>query len=140
MKTLAKVLAFCLAFGTIGGLANAQAAPAPKPLPIHAPSFTTGPKLPTRPCPEDDAATRNCYWDAAKMGNGKGHSYIVDARGKVIYLNPALNNEAKRRAFTVSKQRAGWEYWGVVFGHQLCWAKVGDTSYIHCFDGFRETS
>ncbi|MGW7434697.1 hypothetical protein [Streptomyces sp. NPDC054849] len=98
------------------------------------------PKLPTRPCPEDDGTAKNCYWDAAQLGNGKGHSYIVDARGKLIYLDPKLNNPSARLKFARQKQAAGWEFWGAVWGHQLCWAKVGDTSYIHCFDGFRETS
>ncbi|MFF7252423.1 hypothetical protein [Streptomyces microflavus] len=98
------------------------------------------PKLPTKACKDDDSNSVNCYWDAAKRGNGKGYSYYVTAKGQVVYLNPKLNNEAARTKFARAKKSAGWENWGEVFGHRLCWAKVGDTSYIQCFDGFRETS
>ncbi|QNE75299.1 hypothetical protein F0344_12345 [Streptomyces finlayi] len=97
-------------------------------------------KLPTKACKDDDSSSVNCYWDAAKRGNGKGYSYYVTAKGQVVYLNPKLNNEAARTKFARAKKAAGWENWGEVFGHRLCWAKVGDTSYIQCFDGFRETS
>ncbi|ATI18850.1 hypothetical protein SEA_DIANE_66 [Streptomyces phage Diane] len=95
--------------------------------------------LPTRPC-ADDGDDRNCYWDAAKRGNGKGYSYYVDRAGNVTYLDPKLNDPAKRRAWKQKNEKAGREYWGTVWGHRLCWAKVGDTSYIYCFDGHRETS
>ncbi|MFF3015847.1 hypothetical protein [Streptomyces sp. NPDC057939] len=98
------------------------------------------PKLPTKACKDDDSSSVNCYWDAAKRGNGKGYSYYVTAKGQVVYLNPKLNDEAARTKFARAKKAAGWENWGEVFGHRLCWAKVGDTSYIQCFDGFRETS
>ncbi|AOQ26964.1 hypothetical protein KGH01_gp73 [Streptomyces phage Lorelei] len=97
-------------------------------------------KLPTRACPDDDSESINCFWDAGRMGNGKGYSYWVDVNGKVTYLDPKLNDPVKRKAFVLAKKKAGWDYWGVVWGHRLCYAKVGDTSYIHCFDGFRETS
>ncbi|MFE4451452.1 hypothetical protein [Streptomyces sp. NPDC056796] len=103
-------------------------------------TYYATPKLPTKPCAEDGPSSKNCYWDAAKRGNGKGYSYVVDARGQVTYLNPKLNDKTARAKFAAAKKRAGWEFWGVVFGHQLCWAKVGDTSRIVCFDGFRETS
>jgi hypothetical protein len=95
--------------------------------------------LPTRPC-ADDSDDKNCYWDAAKRGNGKGYSYYVDRSGKVTYLNPKLNDPAKREAWAKTNKAAHREYWGTVWGHRLCWAKVGDTSYIYCFDGHRETS
>ncbi|MFF8845523.1 hypothetical protein ACF08N_22845 [Streptomyces sp. NPDC015127] len=152
MKTSTKVLLFILALGLLGGLANrneAEASPSPKPLPISAKVKVKLPaavkvappsKLPTRPCAEDDSTSRDCFWDAARRGNGKGYSYWVDAQGRVTYLDPKLNDEIKRRLFALGKQAAGWEYWGVVWGHQLCYAKVGDTSLIQCFDGFRETS
>ncbi|MFJ7414665.1 hypothetical protein ACIQWZ_28275 [Streptomyces sp. NPDC098077] len=97
-------------------------------------------KLPTRPCSDDNAITRSCYWDAAKMGNGKGHSYVVDAQGNVIYLNPKLNQQDARLKFNDVQSRAGKEHWGTVDGHRFCWAKVGDTSYIQCFDGYKTTS
>lgn len=138
-----KIVLAVLAVALIGSAVDnrqAQAKPqVPRSIPAASWSATT-PKLPTRPCPDDDTESRNCYWDAAKRGNGKGYSYYVDARNKVTYLNPKLNNQAARNAFALSKKRAGWEYWGVVFGHRFCWAKVGNTSYIQCFDGFRETS
>ncbi|QFG10734.1 hypothetical protein SEA_ANIMUS_66 [Streptomyces phage Animus] len=153
MKLTAKILAFVVALGVLGGLANrneAEAAPSPKPLPISSkvkfsklpPAVYVAPfgKLPTRPCTEDDTTSRNCFWDAARQGNGKGYSYWVDAKGRLTYLDPKLNNETKRKLFALGKQAAGWEHWGVVWGHQLCYAKVGDTSLIHCYDGFRETS
>ncbi|MGW0861270.1 hypothetical protein [Streptomyces sp. NPDC002611] len=136
MKKSTKIVLALVAVVTFGGLISepsASASPSPK-------TTQAAPSLPTRACPEDGIASRNCYWDAAKRGNGKGYSYFVDRGGKVTYLNPKLNDEAKRKAFATTKEKAGWEYWGVVFGHQFCWAKVGDTSYIECFDGFRETS
>ncbi|MEU5446910.1 hypothetical protein [Streptomyces californicus] len=103
---------------------------------------TVGPllKLPTRPCSDDNTITRSCYWDAAKMGNGKGYSYVVDAQGNVIYLNPKLNKQDARLKFNNIQSRAGKEHWGTVDGHRFCWAKVGDTSYIQCFDGYKTTS
>lgn len=153
MKLSTKTLLVALTLGVLGGLANrteAEAAPSPRPIPISAkvsvaklpPAVKVAPltKLPTRPCTEDDTTSRNCFWDAARQGNGKGHSYWVDAQGRLTYLDPKLNNETKRKLFALGKQAAGWEHWGVVFGHQLCYAKVGDTSYIRCYDGFRETS
>jgi hypothetical protein len=89
--------------------------------------------LPAKVC-ADDHDDRNCYWD------GAGPAYIVDRAGKVTYLNPKLNDPAKRKAWTLKNKAAHREYWGTVWGHRLCWAKVGDTSYIYCFDGHRETS
>ncbi|WP_432078696.1 hypothetical protein [Streptomyces sp. YPW6] len=97
-------------------------------------------KLPTRPCSDDNTITRSCYWDAAKMGNGKGYSYVVDVQGNVIYLNPKLNKRDARLKFNNIQSRAGKEHWGTVDGHRFCWAKVGDTSYIQCFDGYKTTS
>ncbi|WAB08771.1 hypothetical protein SEA_ANDRIS_67 [Streptomyces phage Andris] len=153
MKLITKTVAVLLAVGVVGGLANrteAEATPTPRPLPVASqakisklpPTVSVAPltKLPTKPCTEDDTTSRDCFWDAARQGNGKGHSYWVDAKGRLTYLDPKLNNETKRKLFALGKQAAGWEHWGVVFGHQLCYAKVGDTSLIHCFDGFRETS
>jgi hypothetical protein len=106
----------------------------PKALATH-----TVPSLPTRPC-QDDFDDRNCFWDAGKRGNGKGYSYWVDRAGNVTYLDPKLNSPAKRKAWETANKAAKRTYWGTVWGHRLCWAKVGDTSYIYCFDGFRETS
>ncbi|AKY03605.1 hypothetical protein SEA_IZZY_73 [Streptomyces phage Izzy] len=125
-----------LAGAVIDSNETAKAAPQPvKPKVSY-----VAPKLPTKPCPDDDSESKDCYWDAAQQGNGKGYSYWVDRNGKVTYLNPKLNDPIKRKAFVLAKKKAGWDYWGVVWGHRLCYAKVGDTSYIHCFDGFRETS
>ncbi|WDS51783.1 hypothetical protein SEA_TRIUMPH_69 [Streptomyces phage Triumph] len=155
MKTSTKVLLSVLGLSLLGNLANhneAKAAPNPKPAAIVVeakpkvsklpPAVKVAPltKLPTRPCTEDDTVSRDCFWDAARRGNGQGHSYWVDAQGRLTYLDPKLNNETKRKLFALGKQAAGWEHWGVVFGHQLCYAKVGDTSLIRCYDGFRETS
>ncbi|ANT41077.1 hypothetical protein BI024_gp73 [Streptomyces phage Nanodon] len=120
--------------------AASQAKPAAAAKPLTPGASVKPVQLPTTPCPDDDSESKNCYWDAAQTGNGKGYSYWVDAKGHVTYLDPKLNNELKRKAFAKAKIKDGWEYWGVVFGHRMCWAKVGDTSYIHCFDGFRETS
>jgi hypothetical protein len=106
---------------------------------VESVAATSPASLPTRPC-ADDSDDKNCYWDAAKRGNGKGYSYYVDRSGKVTYLNPKLNDPAKREAWVKTNKAAHREYWGTVWGHRLCWAKVGDTSYIHCFDGHRETS
>jgi hypothetical protein len=89
--------------------------------------------IPTRQC-ADDHDDRNCYWD------GAGPAYYVDRAGNVTYLNPKLNDPAKRAAWTKTNKAAHREYWGTVWGHRLCWARVGDTSYIYCFDGHRETS
>ncbi|MCX5236210.1 hypothetical protein OG824_13465 [Streptomyces prunicolor] len=96
--------------------------------------------VPKAPCSEDDATSRNCYWDAAKRGNGKGYSYVVDVRGNVIYLNPKLNDHAARQKFNAAQREAGKEWWGTVDGHRFCWAKIGDTSYVTCFDGYKTTS
>lgn len=35
------------------------------------------------PCEYEDS--RNCYWDAGRMGNGVGNSF-VDLRGKAFYV------------------------------------------------------
>ncbi|MFE9925177.1 hypothetical protein ACFYQA_27465 [Streptomyces sp. NPDC005774] len=101
--------------------------------------YVPTPVLPTRPC-RDDSDDRNCYWDAAKRGNGKGYSYWVDRAGNVKYLDPKLNSPAKRKAWKQENQKLKREYWGTVWGHRLCWAKVGNTTYIYCFDGHRETT
>ncbi|MFJ3775253.1 hypothetical protein ACIPX0_26520 [Streptomyces sp. NPDC090075] len=97
-------------------------------------------KLPTRPCSEDNTVVRSCYWDAAKVGNGRGYSYVIDAHGNVVYLNPKLNDQAARLKFNEAQAEAGKDHWGTYDGHQFCWAKVGDTSYVTCFDGYKATS
>ncbi|AGM12249.1 hypothetical protein ZEMLYA_74 [Streptomyces phage Zemlya] len=124
--------------GAVVDSTERNAAAAPQPVPPKA--VAVAPKLPTTPCPDDDSESKNCFWDAGRQGNGAGYSYWVDKAGKVTYLDPKLNDPVKRKAFVLAKKKAGWDYWGVVWGHRLCYAKVGDTSYIHCFDGFRETS
>ncbi|AUG87254.1 hypothetical protein KGG77_gp14 [Streptomyces phage Omar] len=96
--------------------------------------------LPTRPCSEDNTVVRDCYWDAAQRGNGKGYSYYITRSGSVVYLNPKLNDETARLKFNQAQAKAGKEHWGTVDGHQFCWAKVGDTSYITCFDGYKTTT
>lgn len=121
--------------------ASPAAKPSPKPVAVpvavkYVPVF----HVPTRPCSDDDANTRNCYWDAAKRGNGKGYSYYVDRTGNVNYLNPKLNDRAKRDAWKRKNKAAHREYWGTYDGHQLCYATVGDTSYVYCFDGYKTTT
>ncbi|KPC89529.1 hypothetical protein ADL35_02265 [Streptomyces sp. NRRL WC-3753] len=96
--------------------------------------------LPTRPCTDDGTVDYACYWDAATMGNGEGSSYVVDDRGHVIYLDPRLNGTAERVAFNDRQAAQGKELWGTYDGHRFCWAKVGDTSYITCFDGYKTTT
>lgn len=135
-----KILLALLAFTLTGAVvASPEAQAKPKGPAVQAPWHPT-PKLPTRACPEEDSASRNCYWDAAKRGNGKGHSYFVDRLGKVTYLNPKLNDQAARNAFALKKKRAGWESWGTYDGHRLCFALVDDTTLIQCFDGYKTTS
>ncbi|MEU9795033.1 hypothetical protein AB0E27_31310 [Streptomyces sparsogenes] len=143
MKKSTKLLTAFLTAAVLGSLvANSPASASGKAKPVKLPvkvKYVPVFHLPTRPCAEDDD-DRNCYWDAAKRGNGKGYSYYVDRAGNVTYLNPKLNDPAKRKAWAKKNKAAGREYWGTYWGHRLCWAKVGDTSYIYCFDGFRETS
>ncbi|MGW1040013.1 hypothetical protein [Streptomyces sp. NPDC002547] len=152
MKTSHKVILFVLGSVLAGAaVSNAQASPTtsapavqvatqptakPKPEVKYVPVF----RLPTKPCSEDEQKSRDCFWDAAKRGNREGFSYWVDKSGHVTYLNPRLNNEQNRVEFRDRKRAVGWQFWGNVFGHQLCYAKVGDTTYIECFDGFKETS
>lgn len=40
----------------------------------------------TPPCEYDDGANAPCYWDAQTMGNGVGHSFIVDVNRVVTYV------------------------------------------------------
>ncbi|WP_327292469.1 hypothetical protein [Streptomyces sp. NBC_01198] len=95
-------------------------------------------KLPTKACGDD--VTRNCFHDAARSGDGRGYSYWVDAVGWVTYLDPKKNDTAQRLAWGDDKKAAGWVAWGAYDGHQDCYAKVGDTTYIVCWDDFHTTS
>ncbi|MFF4510618.1 hypothetical protein [Streptomyces mirabilis] len=142
MKTAAKYVLTFLALALLGSLTWNSPASASDAKPVTLPAkvkYVPVFHLPTRPCSED-SDDRNCYWDAAKRGNGKGYSYYVDRFGTVTYLNPKLNDTKKRVAWINTNKKLHREYWGTVFGHRLCWAKVGETSYIYCFDGYRETS
>jgi hypothetical protein len=135
MKLTKIVATLALAAGFLLGSATSTAA---GPVRVESvASVTTLPAsvahLPTKVCADDHDDT-NCYWD------GAGPAYIVDRAGKVTYLNPKLNDPAKRAAWAKTNKAAHREYWGTVWGHRLCWATVGDTSYIRCFDGHRETS
>lgn len=58
----------------------------------------------------------------------------------MTYLNPKLNDRAKRATWKKKNKAAGREFWGTYDGHQLCYAKVGDTSYVYCFDGYKTTT
>jgi hypothetical protein len=142
MKTAARYVLTFLALALLGSLTWNSPASASDAKPVTLPAqvkYVPVFHIPTKPCAED-GDSRNCYWDAAKRGNGKGYSYYVDRAGNVTYLNPKLNDPAKRQAWAKKNKAAHREYWGTVFGHRLCWAQVGETSYIYCFDGFRETS
>ncbi|WJN63165.1 hypothetical protein [Streptomyces phage phiScoe44] len=157
MKTRTKILSV-LAFGALAfgaGTHNAQTAAAPAPAvkvetvasakPTPLPAVTkyievkvpTG-ELPTNPC--SDEGGRNCYWDGGKELNGKSPSYWVDRNGVVTYLNPKWNDTVKRLTWEAGQRKAGHEKWGTVEGHRDCWAKIGDTSYVYCWDGYRTTS
>uniref|UniRef100_A0AAU7H0D3 Uncharacterized protein n=1 Tax=Streptomyces phage Kamino TaxID=3158857 RepID=A0AAU7H0D3_9CAUD len=157
MKTRTKILSV-LAFGALAfgaGTHNAQTAAAPsapvkvetvatvKPTPLPAVTkyievkVPTG-DLPTRPC--SDEGGRSCYWDGGKELNGKSPSYWVDRNGVVTYLNPKWNDTVKRLNWEAGQRKAGHEKWGTIEGHRDCWAKVGDTSYIYCWDGYKTSS
>ncbi|AKY03823.1 hypothetical protein AVT29_gp68 [Streptomyces phage Amela] len=94
--------------------------------------------LPTRPCSAEGG--RDCYWDGGKQLNGKSPSYWVDRNGQVVYLNGKWNDTAKRKTWEAAQRKAGRENWGTIEGHRYCYAEVGDTSYITCWDGFKTTS
>ncbi|WP_031513646.1 hypothetical protein [Streptomyces sp. NRRL F-5123] len=128
--------------GALASTSRASASPTTKHKPpavpakvVYLPVF----HVPSRPC-TDDSDDRNCYWDAGRRGDTAGYSYYVDRAGNVVYLDPKLNDPAKRKAWTAANKKAHREYWGTVWGHRLCWASVGDTSYVYCFDGHKETS
>ena len=56
-------------------------APAPVPAP------TTAALTPYVPCVEEDSPGP-CYWDAARRGNGRGTSFIVNNDQTVTYVTP----------------------------------------------------
>jgi hypothetical protein len=63
--------------GTIGCTDGMPCSQLP-PVPVNEPMTPNGGYFPTltlRPCPVEDAD--NCYWDAARMGNGQGTSFIT---------------------------------------------------------------
>jgi hypothetical protein len=43
-------------------------------LPEPVPTAETLPSITLVPCPQEDSI--NCYWDAARMGNGQGTSFV----------------------------------------------------------------
>jgi len=139
MKKLAKTIAVGVTALLAYSLTSTPLASETGPVQVQTVASAT-PAWPTKPCRDDDSNSRDCFWDAGKRGNGKGHSYWVDKAGNVTYLDPKLNSPLKRKAWERKNKALKREYWGEVFGHRLCWAKVGDTSYIYCFDGFKETS
>ncbi|WJN62769.1 hypothetical protein [Streptomyces phage phiScoe15] len=105
----------------------------PQPIAVKVPV----PDLPTRECTPDGG--RNCYWDGGEI-KGKQPSYWVDRNGRVTYLQPKLNDQTKRRLWEASQRKKGAEEWGTVDGHRFCWAVIGDTSYVKCWDGYKTTS
>lgn len=111
----------------------ASRTPLPSPIAVKVPV----PDLPTRECTPDGG--RNCYWDGGEL-KGKSPSYWVDRNGRVTYLRPALNDQTKRRLWEAKQRKVGAEEWGTVDGHRFCWAVIGDTSYVTCWDGYKTTS
>ncbi|WJN63478.1 hypothetical protein [Streptomyces phage phiScoe56] len=101
----------------------------PEPIVIKVPV----PDLPTKPCSDDGG--RSCYWDVKNQP-----AYWVDRNDRVTYLQPKLNDQTKRRLWEAGQRKSGAEDWGTVDGHRFCWAHVGDTSYIKCWDGYKTTS
>ena len=51
------------------------------------PPAVTLEKIPTAPCKFEDGPAP-CFWDAGARGNGKGHSFWIDRRGNIHYLDP----------------------------------------------------
>ncbi|WJN63398.1 hypothetical protein [Streptomyces phage phiScoe55] len=94
--------------------------------------------LPTRPCSAEGG--RDCFWDGGKQLDGKSPSYWVDRNGQVVYLNGKWNDTAKRKTWEAAQKKAGREDWGTIDGHRFCYAKIGDTSYVTCWDGYKTTS
>jgi hypothetical protein len=142
-RTLA-TLAIGVAVGgiTLGGV-HAEAAPQPpkvirvvvtKPIIVEVPTS----RLPKKACGYED--DNDCFWDAGKRGNGKGYSFWVDKQGRVIYLDAKLRDKEKQLAWDNAQRKAGKENWHTVDGHRDCWAKIGDTSYVQCWDGYKTTS
>ncbi|QEQ94104.1 hypothetical protein SEA_SAFTANT_72 [Streptomyces phage Saftant] len=101
----------------------------PEPIAIKVPV----PDLPTKPCSDDGG--RNCYWDVKNQP-----AYWVDRNDRVTYLQPKLNDSTKRRLWEAGQKKKGAESWGTVDGHRFCWARIGDTSYVTCWDGYKTTS
>jgi hypothetical protein len=101
----------------------------PAPIAVKVPI----PDLPTKPCSDDGG--RSCYWDVKNQP-----AYWVDRNDRVTYLQPKLNDQTKRRLWEAGQRKAGAEDWGTIDGHRFCWAHVGDTSYIKCWDGYKTTS
>lgn len=76
MKKLISIL-----LTTIAGYACTMH-PSPAPHPDHAPATLSFMRV---PCPSEDAVM-NCYWDAHRMGNGKGHSFYVILIDKAVCI------------------------------------------------------
>ncbi|WJN63246.1 hypothetical protein [Streptomyces phage phiScoe45] len=107
--------------------------PKPEPIAIKVPV----PDLPTKECTPDGG--RGCWWDGGEL-KGKQPGYWVDRNGVVTYLNPKLNDTTKRRLWEAKQRKKDAESWGTVDGHRFCWAVIGDTSYVTCWDGYKTTS
>jgi hypothetical protein len=109
------------------------AAAKPEPIAVKVPV----PDLPTKECTPDGG--RNCWWEGGEL-KGKQPAYWVDGNGRVTYLQPKLNDQTKRRLWEAGQRKKGAEEWGTVDGHRFCWALIGDTSYVKCWDGYKTTS
>ncbi|WJN63322.1 hypothetical protein [Streptomyces phage phiScoe54] len=150
-KIIALFTAAVAGFGVSQNLHHAEAAPGVKVETVATSTPTTLPakikyvkvevpisKLPTKPCASDGGW--DCYWDAAHAEVRGGYSYWVDKNHRVTYLVPRLNDVAKRKAWENTQRKAGREFWDTYDGHRFCWAKVGDTSYVYCWDGYKTTT
>ncbi|WJN62690.1 hypothetical protein [Streptomyces phage phiScoe10] len=109
------------------------AAAKPEPIAVKVPV----PELPTKECTPDGG--RDCWWEGGEL-KGKQPSYWVDRNGRVTYLQPKLNDQTKRRLWEAKQRKAGAEDWGTIDGHRFCWAVIGDTSYVTCWDGYKTSS
>ncbi|ATW61348.1 hypothetical protein SEA_ALSABER_74 [Streptomyces phage Alsaber] len=121
----------------------ATVAPKPKPTPLPARTEYVIVKVPTSGLPTKECAPdggRNCYWDGGTAEVRGGYSYWVGRDGQVTYLVPRLNDIAKRKTWEAGQRKAGREFWDTYDGHRFCYAKVGDTSYVSCWDGYKTTT
>jgi hypothetical protein len=79
MRSLLTALALAAAVATVPAVSHADR-------PDHRNHDHRHVTIPTRPCASDDGHPAPCVWDAGARGNGTGHSFWTDRRGRVHYL------------------------------------------------------